>query len=90
MRTLPILYGASVGTVLSLVLLKAQPTQAWPGWLTALVTSAVAVAVRIAVQLLLVPHLQRRINSWGKEEHMALNDLPRQVEAASESKMSAL
>lgn len=90
MRILPILYGGSVGTVLSLVLLKAQPTQAWPGWLTALVTIATAVAVAIAVQLLLAPHLQRKISSWSKGDHMALSDLPRQVEAAAESKMSAL
>ena len=90
MRTLPILYGGSVGTVLSLVLLKAQPTQAWPGWLTALVTVATAVAVGIAVQLLLLPHLERKISSWGREDRMALSDLPRQVEAAAEPKMSAL
>ncbi|KAL3132485.1 hypothetical protein ABBQ32_009033 [Trebouxia sp. C0010 RCD-2024] len=79
MRILPILYGGSVGTVLSLVLLKAQPTQAWPGWLTALVTIATAVAVAIAVQLLLAPHLQRKISSWSKGDHMALSDLPRQA-----------
>ena len=90
LRALPILYGASVGTVLSLVLLKAQPTQAWPGWLTALVTIAVAVAVGIAVQLLLVPQMQRKISSWGEAGQVALNDRARQVEAASEPKMSAL
>ena len=90
MLALPVLYGGSVGTVLSLVLLKAQPTQAWPAWLTALVTIATAVAVGIAVQLLLVPHLQRKISSLGQEDHMALSHLPRQVEAAAESKMSAL
>lgn len=90
MRALPFLYGASVGTVLSLVLLKAQLTQAWPGWLTTLVTIAVAVAVGIAVQLLLVPQLHRKISSWGNAGQVALSDRAPQVEAGSESKMSAL
>lgn len=90
MRALPILYGATVGTVLSLVLLKAQPTQGWPSWLTALVTIAVAVAVGIAVQLLLVPQMHRKISSWGEVGEVALSDWARQVEAGSEPKMSAL
>ena len=90
MRALPVLYGTSVGTVLSLVLLKAQPTQAWPSWLTALVTIAVAVAVGIAVQLLLVPQMHCKISSWGEPGQVALSDRAQHVEAGSESKMSAL
>ena len=65
MRALPLLYGASVGIVLSLVLIKAEPTHAWPAWLTAVVTLAVAVAVVAVVQLLLVPQLRQNIHSWG-------------------------
>ena len=89
MRALPVLYGASVGTVLSLVLLKAQFTQAWPGWLTAVVTLSVAVAVMVAVQLLLVPQLQRQILSLGKAKDLAMSEL-RQMGTESETKMSAL
>lgn len=90
MRALPILYGASVGTVLSLVLVKAQPTQAWSSWLTALVTIAVTVAVGIAVQLLLVPQMHHKISSRGWVGQVALSDRARQVEAGSELKMPAL
>lgn len=90
MRALPILYGASVGTVLSLVLLKAQTTQAWPSWLTALITIAVTVAVGIAVQLLLVPQMHRKISSWGEVGQVPLSDRARQVEAGSEPRMFAL
>lgn len=90
MRALPILYGASFGTVLSLVLLKAQPTQTWPGWLTSVVTIAVAVAVGAAVQMLLVPQLRQKIHGWDMAGDVALSELARQVEAAPEPKMSAL
>jgi len=65
MRSLPLLYGASVAVVLSLVLIKAEPTHAWPAWLTAVVTLAIAVAVVVVVQLLLVPQLRQKIHSQG-------------------------
>ena len=71
MRALPLLYGASVGIVLSLVLIKAQPTHAWPVWLTAVVTIAVAVAIAVAVQLLLVPQLRHKVHSWEQERASA-------------------
>ena len=91
MGALPILYGASVATVLSLVLIKAQPTQAWPPWLTAVVTLAVAVAVAAAVQLVLVPQLWRKVHLWLQSGGIALAELPRQVDTAPPSlKLSAL
>ena len=71
MRALPLLYGTSVGIVLSLVLIKAQPTHAWPLWLTAVVTLAVAVAIAVAVQLLLVPQLRHKVHSWEQDRASA-------------------
>ena len=89
MMALPLLYGASVATVLSLVLIK--PAQAWPPWLTAVVTLAVAVAVAIAVQMVLVPQLRRKLHSWGHGSDVPLAELSGQVAtASSQLKMSAL
>ncbi len=85
MRALPLLYGASVGVVLSLVLIKAEPTHAWPAWLTAVVTLAVAVAVVVVVQLLLVPQLRQKIHSLGPS-----NLTGREAAASSEPKISVL
>lgn len=92
MRALPLLYGASVGIVLSLVLIKAEPTHAWPAWLTAVVTLAVAVAVVVVVQLLLVPQLWQNIHSWGPGRvRSAPSDLTgREAAASPESKISVL
>ena len=85
MRALPLLYGASVGVVLSLVLIKAEPTHAWPAWLTAVVTLAVAVAVVVVVQLLLVPQLRQKIHSLGPSN---LNG--REAAASSEPKIPVM
>lgn len=92
MRALPLLYGASVGIVLSLVLIKAEPTHAWPAWLTAVVALAVAVAVVAAVQLLLVPQLRQNIHSWGPGRvGSAPSDLTaREAAASPEPKTSVL
>ncbi|DBB14027.1 TPA: hypothetical protein ACH3X3_000993 [Trebouxia sp. C0006] len=85
MRALPLLYGASVGVVLSLVLIKAEPTHAWPAWLTAVVTLAVAVAVVVVVQLLLVPQLRQKIHSLGPS-----NLTGREAAASSEPKIPVM
>lgn len=91
MRALPLLYGASVGTILWLVLLITPATQAWPGWLTAVVTLAVSVAIAVAVQLLLVPQLRHKMHSWGHRRDRVGASLAWQVEAASpQPKMSVL
>ncbi|KAL0035049.1 hypothetical protein WJX79_008374 [Trebouxia sp. C0005] len=85
MRALPLLYGSSVGIVLSLVLIKAEPTRAWPVWLVAVVTLVVAVAVVVVVQLLLVPQL------WQKIHRTAPSDLSGEDAAGSrEAKLSVL
>ena len=92
MRSLPLLYGASVGVVLSLVLIKAEPTHAWPAWRTAVVTLAVAVAVVVVVQLLLVPQLRQKIHCLGpgRVGSAASNLTGREAAASSEPKISVL
>ncbi|DBA96451.1 TPA: hypothetical protein ACH3X1_015341 [Trebouxia sp. C0004] len=92
MRALPLLYGASVGVVLSLVLIKAEPTHTWPAWLTAVVTLAVAVAVVVVVQLLLVPQLWQDIHTGGPARvRSATSTLTgREAAASPEPKISVL
>lgn len=63
LRALPLLFGATLGVMLGLILLKAQVTAAWPAWQLGVVPAAVALGIGALVQVLLVPVVRRSIGS---------------------------
>ncbi|KAK9792695.1 hypothetical protein WJX73_003429 [Symbiochloris irregularis] len=69
LRALPVLFGATLGVMLGLILLKAPMTAAWPAWQLALVPAAVALGIAALVQLFLVPLVRRSISAVPSTDH---------------------
>ena len=60
---LPLLFGATMGIVLVLVLLRLPLTAAWPAWQLSLAPVVTALGIAALVQVLLVPVVRARLSA---------------------------